>query len=249
MIYDLFLAFIQAVTEFFPISSSGHLALIEMIFKHEPDMFFFIVLHLASLLAVVIFTRREIVKLISFDKNYSRMWIYLIIATIPAAIFGYFFDSKIESFFSSLFFLSFAFIFTGIILLLTRFHSYYSELNWKNAIFVGLFQILALFPGVSRSGMTISAGLFTGIKKEEAAKFSFLLSIPVISGAFLLELIKTPLSLPLVYSWIVPFLICVVFSLIFLNFLYYVIRKGNFWMFSFYCFFVGIICLMFYFFQ
>jgi len=207
MIYEIFLAFLQAATEFFPVSSSGHLALAEIIFKHKPDMFFFVILHLASLLAVVIFTRKEIIKLIGFDREYRKMWIYLIIATIPAAIFGYFFNSRIEGSFSSPLFISSAFIFTGIILLFTKFSNVFSEINWKHSFFIGLFQVLALFPGVSRSGMTISAGLFTGIKKEEAAKFSFLLSIPVISGAFLLELIKTPINLHLMYSWIVPFLV------------------------------------------
>jgi len=245
MLYEIFLAFLQAATEFFPVSSSGHLALAEIIFKHKPDMFFFVVLHLASLLAVVIFTRKEIIKLISFDKGYRKMWLYLIIATIPAAIFGYFFESKIESSFSSLLFLGFAFMFTGIILLFTKFSAILSEINWKHSLFIGLFQLLALFPGVSRSGMTISAGLFTGLKKEEAAKFSFLLSIPVIFGAFLLELIKTTFNLSLIYSWIIPFFVCVIFSLLFLNFLYYLVKKGTFWMFSLYCFFVGILTLIF----
>jgi len=245
MLYEIFLAFLQAATEFFPVSSSGHLALAEIIFNHEPNMFFFVVLHLASLLAVVIFTRKEIIKLISFEKEYRKMWLYLIIATIPAAIFGYFFESKIEGSFSSLLFLSFAFIFTGIILLFTKFSDVFSKMNWKHSFFIGLFQVLALFPGVSRSGMTISAGLFSGLKREEAAKFSFLLSIPAILGAFLLELIKTAPNLSLMYSWIIPFLVCVIFSLLFLNFLYYLVKKGNLWIFSFYCFLVGLLTLIF----
>jgi len=245
MLYEIFLAFIQAATEFLPVSSSGHLALVEIIFKQKPDMFFFITLHLASLLAVVIFTRKEIIKLISFNREYRKMWVYLIIATIPAAIFGYFLESKIESSFSSLLFLGLAFMFTGVILLSTKFANVFSEISWKHSIFIGLFQVLALFPGVSRSGMTISAGLFSGLEREESAKFSFLLSIPVILGAFLLELIKTPLNLSLMYSWIIPFFICVLFSLLFLNFLYYIVKKGNFWMFSFYCFIIGILVLIF----
>jgi len=248
MIYELFLAFIQAATEFLPVSSSGHLALADIIFKQKPNILFFTFLHLASLLAVVIFTRKEIIKLISFDRDYRKMWIYIIIATIPAAIIGYLFNSKIENSFSSLLFLSLAFIFTGIILLFTKFSKESFNLNWKSSIFVGLFQVIALFPGVSRSGMTISSGLFAGIEREKAAKFSFLLSIPVILGAFFLELVKTPFDISLVYSWIFPFLICVAFSLLFLNFIYYIIRKGNFWMFSFYCFLIGIICFLIYFF-
>jgi len=244
MLYEIFLAFIQAATEFFPISSSGHLALAEIIFKNKPDMLFFVVLHLASLLAVAIFTRKEIIKLISFDREYRKMWVYLIIATIPAAIFGYFLESKIESSFSSLLFLGLAFMFTGIILLSTKFSSVFSEISWKHSVFIGLFQVLALFPGVSRSGMTISSGLFSGLKREEAVKFSFLLSIPVIFGAFLLELIKTPINLSQTTSWTIPFLVCVIFSLLFLNFLYYIVKRGNLWIFSFYCFLIGISTLI-----
>jgi len=247
MLYEIFLAFIQAATEFFPVSSSGHLALVEIVFKQKPNILFFTFLHLASLFAVIIFTRKEIIKLLSFEKQYRKMWLYLVIATIPAAVIGSFFNSRIESSFSSILFLSLAFIFTGTILIFTRFYRYYSEINWKISLFVGFFQVFALFPGISRSGMTISAGLFTGLNKEEAAKFSFLISIPVIFGAFLLELIKTTVNLSLMYLWVIPFLICFVFSLLFLNFLCYIIKKGNFWMFSFYCFLVGIASLLLYF--
>ncbi len=240
MIKDILLAVVQAATEFLPVSSSGHLALISNLIS-EPDLFFFTTLHLASLAAVIIFTRKEIVNLLSFEKRYRGMWIYLIIATIPAALLGFFFKAEIEKAFSSLLFIGCAFIFTGGVLYFTRFSKTYSDLNIKNSVIIGLFQALALLPGVSRSGMTISSALASGIEREKAVKFSFLLFIPLSLGAFLLEAsdgfyFNTNLA--------VSFFVCLAASLIFLNLLFFIVRKGKFWIFSIYCLAAGLISFM-----
>ena len=238
MFIEVFLAVIQAATEFLPVSSSGHLALFSNLLS-EPDLFFFTALHFASLLAVLIFTRNEIVGLIQFKREYSKIWIYLIIGTIPAALVGYFFKDLIEKSLSSYLFLGIAFIFTGFILLLTKNFSGKERLNSKSALFIGLMQVFALFPGVSRSGMTISAGIFSGVSREKGAKFSFLLFIPLALGAMLIELGDFYFDFTLLVSFIVTFLL----SLLFLNLLYIVIKKGYFWVFSFYCFFIGLVSL------
>lgn len=237
---QILLAIIQAATEFLPISSSGHLALISNLIS-KPDLFFFTVLHLASLLAVIIFTRKEIYNLITLDKKYKKLWLYLIIATIPSALVGYFFNRFIESTFSSLFFIGFAFIFTGFILLLTKFASTHSKFNFKNSLLIGIFQTLALFPGVSRSAMTISSGMFAGIEKQKAARFSFLLFIPLALGAFILEL---PSTFQITTGLAISFLVCLIFSLLFLNLLVRIIKTGKFWLFSIYCFVIGIIIII-----
>jgi len=239
MINEFILAIVQAATEFLPVSSSGHLALISNLIS-KPNLFFFTVLHLASLIAVLIFTRKELKQLFSFNKKYNNLWFYLIIATIPAFLFGYFFKSLIESTLSSFLFLGIAFIFTGFILLLTKFTKTYSKLNWKNSLLVGLFQVIALFPGVSRSGMTISSGLFAGIDRQKATKFSFLLFIPLAIGAFIVELGEFYINLSLIFS----FFITLILSLIFLNLLLVIVKKGKFWLFSFYCFIVGLVSLI-----
>lgn len=235
----MLLALIQAATEFLPISSSGHLALISNLIS-EPNVSFFVTLHLASLFAVVIFTRKEIYSLLKFDKPSLKLWIYLIIATIPAVLVGFFSKSTIEAMFSSYFFLGIAFIFTGIIIILTKFSKTNSKLNIKNSFVIGLFQVLALFPGVSRSGMTISSGMFFGIPREKAAKFSFLLLIPLTLGAFLLEINKINFSIKI----IPPLLVCLAASLLFLNLLMKIIIKEKFWVFSIYCFILGIVSLI-----
>ncbi len=244
MLNEILLSIIQAATEFLPISSSGHLALISNLIS-KPDLFFFITLHLASLIAVLIFKRKEIFELLTFKQQYRKLWIFLIIATIPAALFGYFFNSLIESAFSSLLLIGIAFIFTSIILFLTKYAKQYSRLNYKNSLFIGIMQILALFPGVSRSGMTISAGLFSGIEREKAAKFSFLLFIPLAIGAFILESGSFYFS----FTLLICFIITLILSLIFLNLLLLIIKKNYFWLFSIYCLLIGIISLIIFFFR
>jgi len=240
MLNKIILAVVQAATEFLPISSSGHLALISNLIS-EPDLFFFTTLHLASLIAVIIFTRDEMRDLLSFKKEYRKMWIYLVIATIPAACIGFLFKGTIEKAFSSLLFLGGAFIFTGAILFLTKFAKRQDSLNAKNSILIGLCQTLALFPGVSRSGMTISSALFLGIEREKAVKFSFLLFIPLSLGAFLLEAGE---GAYFNLSLAVSFFACLIFSLIFLNILLFVVKKEKFWMFSIYCLAIGLISLV-----
>jgi len=245
MINEIILAIIQAITEFLPISSSGHLTLISRLIS-KPDLFFFTLLHLASLLAVLIFLRKEIYELIFHPNKNKKIWLYWIIATIPAALFGYLFSDAVEKAFSSYLLLGICFIFTGIILHLTKYANINKHsINLKNSILIGLAQILALFPGVSRSGMTISSGLFLGIEKERATRFSFLLFIPISLGAFVLEFVKIPDPTSyLNLAYILSFVLCSIFSLFSLQVLSLIIKKEKFWIFSFYCWLIGIICLI-----
>lgn len=239
MLNKIFLAIIQAATEFLPVSSSGHLAIISNL-NSEPDICLFTSLHLASLIAVVIFERREILNLISFNKGYRRVWLYLAVGTIPAAAFGYFFKGVVENAFSSFLLIGIAYIFTAFILFLTKFTKVYSKLNLKNSFIIGLSQVLGLFPGVSRSGIVISSALFSGVDREKATKFSFLLFIPLSLGAFIVE---NPGVVCLDIAYLVPFIICLVFSLLFLNILLSIVKSGKLWMFSVYCIIVGVVSL------
>ncbi len=242
MLVEIILAIIQAATEFLPISSSGHLALFSNVFS-KPNLFFFTVLHIASLFAVLIFTRREIIKLLSFQRKYFKMWVYLIVATIPAALVGFFFKDVIESSFSSYLVMGLAFIFTSFLLFLTKFFNNNKKLTLKRSIGIGLMQCIALFPGVSRSGTTISSARILGVNNEESFRFSLLLFIPLALGAMVLELGSFYFS----WSLIVSFFVCFFLSLLFLNLLYRILEKNKFWLFGFYCLFVGIVCLIIYF--
>jgi len=242
MIQGIIFAIIQAATEFLPISSSGHLAIVSNIIS-EPDLFFFTTLHIASLVAVIIFTRSEILSLFKFDLDSKKKWLCLIIATIPAVLVGIFFKDVIKNAFSSLLYLGLAFIFTGFMLFFTKFTKERSNLTPKKSVIIGLFQAIALLPGVSRSGMTISSALFLGLKKEKAIKFSFLLFIPLSVGAFLME------SAGHIYinsTIVISFFVCCLLSLCFLHLLYLIMKKEKFWIFSIYCFLIGVITLMMY---
>ena len=145
----------------------------------------------------------------------------------------------------SFLFLSISFFFTGIILLSTKFiENKREKINFGNALVIGLFQVLALFPGVSRSGMTISSGLFLGIEREKAVKFSFLLFIPLSIGAMILEFGNIYFS----WSLLVAFLTCFFLSLVFLNLLLKIVKRNYYWIFSIYCFFIGCVSLILHFF-
>lgn len=249
MFEDILLAIVQAATEFLPVSSSGHLVFVSKLIS-EPSLFFFTVLHAASLFAVLFFTQAEINHLLRFDEGYRKWWLYLIIATLPAALAGFFFRSVIEAQFSSYFFIGCAFIFTGVVLYLTKFRKEQNaQITAKIALIIGLLQVLALFPGVSRSGITISAALLLGVEKVKAIKFSFLLFIPLAFGAAVLNCVmengviaKNAYYLNL--SIIGSFIVCLVMSLVFLSLMFHIVKKGRIWLFSFYCFAIGLVSLL-----
>lgn len=235
--FKVLLAITQAATEFLPISSSGHLAILSKVIS-EPDLFFFTTLHLASLLAVIIFVRKELAGLLKFDSASRKLLAYLAIATIPAVLVGLFFKSAIEKTFHSYLLIGIAFIFTSIVIFLTKFRHAAGPMNMKKALVIGLAQALALLPGISRSGITISSAVFLGVDKEKAMKFSFLLFIPLSLGAFILEARD---GFYINSSLIISFFVCLGASLLFLKILLLVIKKDKFWVFSIYCFTIGIV--------
>ena len=178
---------VQGLTEFLPISSTGHLIIFEKIFNISQTEFglaFDASLHLGTLLAIAIFFFSDYLKVFSL-KN--QLFIKLIIGTIPAAIAGLFLETAIESQFRQLWVVGLGLIlFSLVIILAEKFGPMVKkekDVTLTNSLIIGLFQSLALIPGVSRSGSTISGGLFLGLKRDEAARFAFLLSGPIIAGA------------------------------------------------------------------
>ena len=188
------LAAIQGLTEFLPVSSSGHLALASA-FMNIPagSMAFEVVLHLGTLVAVLLVYGKDLLSIVWGVVRGRRESVLtalsLTAASIPAGIVGVFLSDRIESVFGMPLAVSLLMLLTGTVLFLTRLSSPGSgEPGLRRGFFIGLFQALAVLPGVSRSGMTISAGLFRGVGRAEAARFSFLLSVPAILGAAVLEL-------------------------------------------------------------
>ena len=200
--------------------------------------------------AVLIFTRKEISEILKFNKESWRLIKYLIIGIIPAGLVGLFLSDLIESTLTSYLLIGIFFFFTGIIVFSTKFiKPSKNKLSNKSAFSIGLMQALALLPGVSRSGMTISTAMFFGIEKEKAVKFSFLMFIPLALAAFIFETIKYSaevMTIPAL-TLIVSFTVCFLFSLLFLNLLNYIVKKDKFWLFGIYCFLIGLVSLIIYF--
>lgn len=205
-IQALILGIIQGLTEFLPVSSSGHLILFPQLFGWaDQGIAFDVVLHLGTLVAVVVFLRKKlwlIIKSFFNIKNKEELvvnnrylgWL-LIISIIPAGLAGLFFNSWIEDTLRSPLIVAGTLIFWGIILWLSDNYSQrqiekrnIEKLNWKNALFIGCAQALALIPGTSRSGITMTAGLFSKLDRKFTAEFSFLISVPIIFLAGLVAL-------------------------------------------------------------
>lgn len=184
----ILLGVIQGITEFLPISSSGHLIIFESFFglKVEELLDFDIALHMGTLLAILIYFRKDIWDLLTF-KN-PKLIKFILIGTIPAVVIGFLFKDAIEAALRSPFSVSILMITVGILFLLPEkiFVKKQTNLNLKKSIIIGLAQSLALMPGVSRSGATILSGTWLGLSREEAARFSFLLGSIAIFGAGLL---------------------------------------------------------------
>lgn len=178
---------VQGLTEFLPISSTGHLIIFEKLFNISQKDFglaFDASLHLGTLLAVILFFYKDYLKILNI-KN--RLLPKLIIATIPAVFLGLLFESKIESDLRELWVVGSALILFSLVMFLAEkkgsFTRKGSSLNILDSLVIGFAQALALIPGISRSGSTISAGLFLNLSRQEAARFAFLISGPIIAGA------------------------------------------------------------------
>lgn len=196
----IFLGVIQGGTEFLPVSSSGHLTIFSYLFKMEyvdKSIYFFELLHLATFFAVLLFTYKEIWMIFSglFDKSKRktslRYIVLLLFSTIPAAVVGLLFEDRISDFFSRPDIVAYFLFITAIILFCSdKFSGNKNivKISVGSALLIGLFQAFALFPGISRSGMTLFAALLVGLSRSEALKYSFLMSLPVTLGAGILHI-------------------------------------------------------------
>ena len=192
MLEAAFWGLIQGLTEFLPISSSGHLVLVPALLGQDPpDLATSAMLHMGTLLAVLIYFRREVVEVVTFTEKGRRLLLLLLVGTIPAAVLGLTLNSQFEGLNERPRGIAVALFITGVVLFSTRWIRRGSrtaaEATYKDTILIGLGQAVALIPGVSRSGSTISTGLLRGFSDAEAARYSFLLGIPAIAGAGVFE--------------------------------------------------------------
>jgi undecaprenyl-diphosphatase len=213
-IASIILAIVQGLTEWLPVSSSGHLVLFQKLLGVNVDLTFDVALHFGTLMAVFVYFGAEIMDILKdlisgkFKTENGKLGLFIILATIPAALAGYFFKELFEQAFSSLWVVAFGFAITGVFLLIVSFAKVKaSKLNGKKALTVGLAQVFSILPGVSRSGTTIGTGILSGLDEKSAIKFSFLMSIPIIFGANVLTVGANKLPQSLIWATLVSFVI------------------------------------------
>lgn len=249
----LLLGIVQGVTEFLPISSSGHLVIgSEILNFHEPGIAFEVFLHCGTLVAVLLVFRRDLLLMLRSlfvspsvrredpEMALSFQWnINIIVATLPAVVVGLFFKDAIDRIFDTVV-VTYAMLgVTGIIMVLTRFiHEEGVPVTWFRALIIGVAQSLAVLPGLSRSGSTIFTGMLLGVNRETAARFSFIMSIPAILGAVVLhakEFLASPPSGPEMAALLAGTAASVISGYFAIVLLLRVIRKGSLEWFGYYC--------------
>jgi undecaprenyl-diphosphatase len=187
------LGILQGLTEWFPVSSSGHLALAKELLGWQPPVIFYVLLHLGTVAVVIAYFRKDILIVLramlrrDFNAPEGRLAIFIVLGSVPTAFVGYAFKGIFESFFSNLLVVGLALLTTGILLFISARREGSKTLGYLDSLLVGLAQGIAIIPGVSRSGATISTGLLRGVDRMAVFKFSFLLSIPAILGATVME--------------------------------------------------------------
>jgi undecaprenyl-diphosphatase len=267
---SLFLGILQGATEFLPVSSSGHLTLFGALLGvkegvGDPYDFFVVMTHFGTLLAIVIYYRQDLLNLmVAFfrsvgrgfrpldqDRQPLRLLGIMALGTVPAVVIGLTLDDYLSSLFTKPLPAAIFLSVTGFILLTTRWTGNRGnrDLNYRNGFLVGLAQAVAIIPGISRSGSTIAMGLAAGLKRDEAARFAFLLAVPALVGAVLLKLVKIEslgaVDWPVIW---VGTLAAFVSGYVALVWLLRLLARESFWKFSWYCWgasLVGILVIVF----
>lgn len=265
LIKYILLGIIQGITEPLPISSSGHIFIIKQLFNTNMfnDLNFEIFVNFASFIAILIIFWKDVIKLIDgffkylFKKNkqYYNEFKYcmlIIIGSIPVGILGILFKDEIETTLSKTWIVGIMFIITGICLLLVKNikgNKDDYDITYKDAIIIGLIQGLALFPGLSRSGMVLVGCLLCKLNREASLKYTFMLYFPVSAATMILgvkDIIDTGLSSSLLLNYFVGMIFSFIFTYLFYKVLSNIVKKGKLYKFSIYLFIVGIFVLLYF---
>lgn len=250
------LGFIQGVTEWLPISSSGHLRITEMLLGLTLPLLFDVTLHVGTLAVILFFFRKDIKAILAalakrdFKSENGKLIPLIIVGTVPTALIGvaFTFGNIIENVFDSFLPIAGAFITCGVMLYISKTGREQADnITYLVALAIGTAQGIALIPGISRSGVTIATALLLGLRREKAFKFSFLLSVPAVLGALGLTLYEQHEALTLVgVGWteiLVGIAVSIVVSYFALKLLWKVLANKKFYLFAFYCWLIGAILL------
>lgn len=266
--YAILLGLIQGLTEFLPVSSSGHLVIVQSLITgfQQPGVVFDVMLHLGTLLAVLVFLRKEILHIImsilpvGWRRHFKqdcddtqvltgrKMALYIVTGTIFTGIIGLSFEEKIHHLFTSATTVSFMLLITGALLFISdRFQGKRVEqdMNILDSVVIGFVQGISLIPGISRSGSTIAFGIFRGLDGQTAARFSFLLSIPAILGAVVFESKYMGMIPPGdIAAYLAGMIAAAITGFLTLRVLLFIIRKHRLRIFAWYCWTIGISTLI-----
>ena len=237
IVWSVFLGVVQGVTEFLPVSSSGHLVIVQYFIPgfEQPGVFFDVILHLATTFAVLYFFRK---KIFSLSKKYLSL---LVVGTIPAGIVGFLFQTQLEKMFGDIRWVGIELVITGILnLLIDKVETRNKSLSVSDSFLIGISQAIAIIPGISRSGATIFSAVKLGIDRKKAAEFSFLLSIPAILGANVLQLLTHGLDGSIEPSiYLAGFLAAFVSGFLSISIVFITLSERHFSLFGLYCIGLG----------
>ncbi|MAG37787.1 undecaprenyl-diphosphatase [Candidatus Pacearchaeota archaeon] len=250
LISALLIAVVQGLTEWLPVSSSGHLVVVERLLGFEGGLFFDVALHFGTLMAVFVYFGREITDIIEdilkgkWKSENARLGFLILLGTVPAAIVGLLFTKVFEVAFESLTIAALGFGITGVFLFIAGMDFSRSgrgkrKFGWKESLGVGIAQVFALFPGISRSGMTLGSGMIFGLDEKQAIRFSFLMSIPVILGANILTIGNRALPAEMIWATLVAFIVGLL--AIHLMYKYLLTNRKNLRWFGAYALILGIV--------
>lgn len=252
----IILGIIQGLTEFLPVSSSGHLELVKVLFGDQSipkeSLTFTVVLHFATALSTIVVFRKEVFEIIKglFQFKWNDELIFslkIIISMIPAAIIGLMFEEQLEAFFNgNILMVGFMLLITALLLVLAdKAKNTDKNVSYKNAFIVGVSQAIAMLPGISRSGATISTSVLLGVDRVKAARFSFLMVVPLIFGKVAKDILSGEISFQSeqIGSMGLGFLAAFISGLIACNWMITLVKKSKLYYFAIYCFIVGTIAI------
>jgi undecaprenyl-diphosphatase len=254
----IILGIIQGFTEFLPVSSSGHLELAKVIFGDQSipqeSLTFTVVLHFATALSTMVVFRKEVLDIIKglFQFQWNDEFIFslkIIISMIPAVIIGLMFEEQLESFFNgNILMVGFMLLITALLLILAdKAKNTNTNVSYKNSFIIGISQAIAMLPGISRSGATISTSVLLGVDRTKATRFSFLMVVPLIFGKVAKDLYSGEISFQSeqIGSMGLGFIAAFISGLIACNWMITLVKKSKLYYFAIYCFVIGIIAISF----
>lgn len=245
----IILGIIQGLTEWLPVSSSGHLVIFQELLNMKASLAFDLAVHIGTLLVVFVYFWKDITRIVKavgtwdFESEHFRLGIFIILASLVTGLFGWIFYDQVSAVFTSSLIVGILLVFNGLFLIYINKKEGWAKVGWLNSLIIGFGQAIAILPGISRSGATIGAALMSDVKRDEAFRFSFLLSIPAVIGANLYSFRVSDFAFDVnVLAGILAAFLAGYIALLWLKSW---LRKSRLKYFGYYCIIVGLLAVVF----